>query len=320
MAGAAARVASAPVAMARKRKRKKKPSHTRSLGVVVCLTLLLALALWLWSLPQKERDDTVVWLQDVIEWVQDGFKEPFPSRLQSEWIADEGLLGNHLFAGLPQPHGDLRLLTKQAFMVGYDENRRNPAWVAYRIAGPAAHENAERPSTFSVDRQTAARVSHNDYSRSGYDRGHMAPNYVIATRYGRAAQEETFLMSNIVPQDPDLNQGPWRIIEEQMARRASAFDVVYVITGPIYDDRPEFLNASQIEIPDAFFKAAVGIRKGSITMIAFIAYQDVDRNTRIESLLTSVDAIEALTGYDLFADLPDDQEAILEAAARSRMW
>lgn len=312
-------VASAPVAMTRKRKRKKKPNYSRSLGLVVCLSLLLALVLWLASMPPREREDTLVWFEDLVEWAQDGFKGPLPSRLAHTQFDNEGLLGNHLFAGLPQPLGNLRLLTKQSFIIAYDEYRRNPAWVAYRIPGPAIHESFERPERFSVDRHTAARVSHGDYTGTGYDRGHMAPNYVIATRYGRAAQEETFLMSNIVPQDPDLNRGPWRIIEEQMAKRASQFDVVYVITGPIYDDNVERLSAG-IEIPDAFFKAAVGIRNGTITMIAFIADQDVDRDARIESLLTSVDRIEELTGLDLFADLPDDQEAILESAVRSRMW
>ncbi len=56
-----------------------------------------------------------------------------------------------------------------------------------------------------MDTLTIAKVTHNDYTHSGYDRGHMAPNYAIATRYGQEAQKETFLMSNIVPQLGNLN-------------------------------------------------------------------------------------------------------------------
>ena len=68
---------------------------------------------------------------------------------------------------------------------------------------------------FEVDPEAADCPTPDDYTRTGYDRGHMAPNYLIATRYGKVAQRETFLMSNIVPQTPELNRGPWRILEEK---------------------------------------------------------------------------------------------------------
>ena len=59
-----------------------------------------------------------------------------------------------------------------------------------------------------MDERTAARVSHDDYKpgTDRFDRGHMAPNHAIATRYGREAQLETFLMSNVCPQAAD-----WRL-------------------------------------------------------------------------------------------------------------
>ena len=64
----------------------------------------------------------------------------------------------------------------------------------------------------------------------------------------------TFLMSNIVPQRPDLNQGPWLLLEERIARGyASTLGQVWVVTGPIFDAQPEYL-ASRVEIPDAFFR------------------------------------------------------------------
>jgi DNA/RNA endonuclease G (NUC1) len=127
----------------------------------------------------------------------------------------------HFFGGQPVSTtypNPIKIIKNEGFIVGYDEKRMNPAWVAYRIFKDDIETGPKRPSRFSIDKRTSAKVSHNDYTNSGYDRGHMAPNYAIALRYGVDAQKETFLMSNIVPQSPALNQGPWRELEEDVAR------------------------------------------------------------------------------------------------------
>ena len=75
-----------------------------------------------------------------------------------------------------------------------------------------------------------------------------------ASRHGTAAQRETFFMSNIVPQKPDLNRRIWRLLEERIAKDyAIDFEEVWIITGPVYDEQKETLK-SVLEIPDAFFK------------------------------------------------------------------
>ncbi|MFC1467798.1 DNA/RNA non-specific endonuclease, partial [Verrucomicrobiota bacterium] len=91
------------------------------------------------------------------------------------------------------------LLKNSGYTVGYSDHFELPLWSAYRVFNVPKLESGKRPSRFTTDTRTKARVSHNDYTRSGFDRGHMAPNYAIATRYGRTAQKETFLMSNIIP-------------------------------------------------------------------------------------------------------------------------
>src|SRR5690606_27274146 len=109
----------------------------------------------------------------------------------------------HLYAGLPRMEDSdgLRdaappLHPNPAYLAGYSETLANPLWVAYRVADvnplPAP---AERPDRFEVDVRTVTRVEPDAYTGSGYDRGHLAPNYAIATRYGEDAQRETFWMS-----------------------------------------------------------------------------------------------------------------------------
>src|SRR5688572_12326718 len=96
--------------------------------------------------------------------------------------------------------GNFRVLINEGYIVGYSDTLGNPLWAAYRMQDLARlPKPAARPEKFELDRRTAARVSPEDYSGSGYDRGHLAPNFAIATRYGPKAQRETFLMSNITP-------------------------------------------------------------------------------------------------------------------------
>lgn len=112
---------------------------------------------------------------------------------------------SHNYTGQTIFNRKLTILKNIGYTVSYDEIRENPAWVCCRLISITYPVSPKRPSKFSMDTLTIAKVTHNDYTHSGYDRGHMAPNYAIATRYGQEAQKETFLMSNIVPQLGNLN-------------------------------------------------------------------------------------------------------------------
>ena len=79
-------------------------------------------------------------------------------------------------AGFPVPDGypyPITILTNQGFVVGCCEKRQDPVWSCYRVFALAVPGSQERPSRFRVDGRTAARIGHDDYTRSGYDRGHM---------------------------------------------------------------------------------------------------------------------------------------------------
>ena len=119
-----------------------------------------------------------------------------------------------VYAGEPQAttyKNNLTILANKGFVVGYDQKRLNPAWVAYKVFQIAPDSvSPKRPSHFEEDERLTVQVSHEDYTHSGYDRGHMAPNYAIATRYGKKAQLQTFLTSNITPQKHTLNDGIWK--------------------------------------------------------------------------------------------------------------
>jgi endonuclease G len=214
----------------------------------------------------------------------------------------------------------LNVLENRGYLVGYDEEMRNPAWVAYRLEYRAGGETEERPSGFDADSRTRARVDHDDYTHSGYDRGHMAPNYLIGMVFGAVAQEETFLMSNIVPQLPDLNRGPWKDFEQTVAREyLPECEELWIITGPIYSEPVKRLS-SGVAVPVAFYKILVDVvGSGQVRALALVMPQEGGEGS-LKAYLVSVDQVEAVTGLDFLSLLEDGAEEQLEASEAARLW
>ena len=225
----------------------------------------------------------------------------------------------HVYGGTPAGAAAVRVLVNTGYVVGYSDALGNPLWAAYRVNDIERADAPPRPEEFRADDRTSARIESGVYNRSGYDRGHMAPNYAIATRYGRAAQEETFLMSNITPQKHSLNAGLWKALEQKIATNYPArFGEVWVIAGPVFGARPEKLRR-RVAVPEAFFMIVVDESDGRVRAEAFLMPQEAT-GADLEKYLVSVDEIEQRTGLDFLAALPDDAENALEAKKASRVW
>jgi endonuclease G len=154
---------------------------------------------------------------------------------------------------------------------------------------------------FVMDPRTNARVKHHDFTGSGYDRGHMTPNSAIAHCYGHDAQLETFLLSNICPQAPNLNQKVWEILEKTEFVYADRFQEIWVMDGPIFGD----LNGettgtlrSGIAVPRAFYKILIENHGGTLDACAVIMPQRVRGTELPEQFTTSIEEIEKETGLE----------------------
>ncbi len=212
------------------------------------------------------------------------------------------------------------LLKNDGFLVGYCEEKKNPAWVAYKVFDIADTASLKRPGRFKVDKRTRAQVKHGHYTRTGYDRGHMAPNHAIATRYGREAQIQTFLMTNICPQKPNLNRRVWRALEEEVADEyAQREQEIWVTTGPVFGAAEEILP-SGVAVPEAFYKILVDEMDGDVRTRAYIIPQSVEGDENPEQFLTTVDEVEKQTGLDFLWQFSDGHEAEIEQAAKIQPW
>ena len=241
-------------------------------------------------------------------------------------VSQAGIASNNSsahFAGTPVapeiPADNLIILTNKGFIVGYDETRKAPAWVAYRLFNVKPNPAIKRRTRFNTDLRTRARVAESEYRGSDYARGHMAPAYAITVCYGNDGQKDSFLMSNIVPQDDRLNSGPWRTLEMKIIQEyVPACKDIWVITGPVFNKKVERLKTGP-EIPDAFFKILIDDQDGTTRVLAFLMSQNA-RSSDLTQYLTSIDKIEQVTGLDFLSKLPDKQENQLESTVPSTLW
>lgn len=236
------------------------------------------------------------------------------------------------YAGLPMAADslDVKVLTNTAYMVGYSESLKNLRWAVYRAGNMRGNykcqndDKWERPFRFKTDPRSTAAVSHDDYTSSGYDRGHMAPDALIQCHYGPVEKMETYLMTNISPQKPELNRGIWEELEEYVRETLSQKDdsnknivEVFVTVGPIFDTANPAKLASGVAIPDRFYKILsyqIGYF-GTVKAVAFIFPQNPSSPHLLDYVVT-VDDIEAATGLDFNTQLTNNKQHNLESIKR----
>lgn len=128
-------------------------------------------------------------------------------------------------------------------------------------------------------------------------------------------------MTNIVPQDPDLNRRIWKRLEGLIARDYSeAFDQVWVITGPVFTATGNWLHESLVKVPTPCFMIVKAEHQGDVMMMAFLVPQGVQGSELLEEFLVSVREVEARTGLNLNPALDPELGEILEAALPDQLW
>jgi endonuclease G len=224
--------------------------------------------------------------------------------------------------GEPADRQGLKHLVNRGYSVGFDDALPSPRWSSYRVF-PYKDVHLERPSSFKSDARTASRVTTSEYVRSGYDRGHLAPNYAISVCYGEESQKETFLLSNIVPQLHALNAGLWKDMEQRIMKRyVERYGTVWVQVGPVFTATPE-KKVGRIPVPSSFWMVISEYEESAhgIRAIAYLVpHEEKWRDAELTRYVVSIRRIEELTGLDFFPKLPKATQDRLESTAAPRAW
>ena len=253
----------------------------------------------------------------------DGAPPPFP---HSVHLAMGNPTGAAADLGAPNNY----LMEKPEFALSYNRDKGAANWVSWHLSSEWIGGLA-RVDSFRPDPAVPAdwyRVLGTDYSGSGFDRGHMVPNADRDHQDSLPVNQATFLMTNILPQSPDNNQGPWAA-QENYFRTLLPSSEIYIVAGGVGQGgagSAGFANSiagGKVHVPSHTWKVALVIPRGDDDLsrvtcgaraIAVLMpnVQGI-RNESWESYLVSVDRIEALTGYDFFSNLPDAVESCVEA-------
>ncbi len=222
---------------------------------------------------------------------------------------------------IPAPLSDRpeQLLGRMAYSVSYNRDLKIPNWVAWHLTAEKLTGDAKRPSrAFHEDMDVPEpRATDADYVRSGYDRGHMLP--AGDNKYSDEAMYQSFLLTNICPQDHGLNAGDWEELENACRKWARKYGDVYIVCGPLlYNQEHRTIGKNKVVVPEAFFKVVLCL-KGTPKAIGFI-YKNQDGDRPMGDYVNTVDEVERITGIDFFPSLPDDVEDRIEATCDINDW
>ena len=320
-----------------KTKKKRPLGKGRLIARIVSITLVLAVIAccavgdWFVHHPREWLDahrafyTAPLWyfgnrtalITDAIGWTGHdavyGFDEPSPTN-------------EVFFAGAPERVGDpapndIIVLRRGEFAIGWSPSLRHPVWAAYHVVRDARFDALKRPN-FQKDRSVASSPAANDYARSGYDRGHLVPNRAIVTRYGPDEQEKTFLMTNIAPQRPALNRGPWREMEQRISDLWTArYGEIWVIVGAVSPtgNRTK-LESTTIDVPEQYYMLIAAQDEEGVRALAVLLPQTAEVNDFPVHNIVTIKELEAATGLKFFPDMPKFLARPLKADRPTRLW
>jgi endonuclease G, mitochondrial len=238
----------------------------------------------------------------------------------------------HLTMGNPSSAGTSSfnnyLLVKPQYVLSSNCSRGIPNWVSWQL-NSSWLGSAPRQNDFRADTSLPSgcyQVTTSDYTGSGFDRGHMTPSAdrtkTVADNYA------TFLLTNILPQAPDNNQGPWAGLEDYSRSLVSQGKELYIISGGYgtggsgSNGYATTISTGRVTVPTRTWKVIVVLDRpgnaSSVTTSTRVIAVNMPNNQGIRnddwrSYRVTVDSIEAATGYNFLSNVSTSVQSVIEA-------
>ncbi len=210
------------------------------------------------------------------------------------------------------------IISHTGFSFVYVESYEQAEWVAYELTKKETYKMNNRTDKFITDPKVLTGTATNgDYSRSGYDRGHLAPAADMG--WSSRTMSESFYYSNMSPQVPGFNRGIWKQLEELVRTWAVEYKSVYIVTGPVLRRGLKTIGKNKVAVPEYYYKVILDYTDPGIKAIGFIL-PNTGSVEPLQHYAVTIDSVEQFTGIDFYPQLPDPQEVILERTATLQSW
>jgi endonuclease G len=220
---------------------------------------------------------------------------------------------------LPAISNTDQVIAREGYTLSYAPEYGQAKWVAYVLRGQQFQkEHFGRSNQFRPDPKAKPHSADDeDYEGSGYDRGHLAPAEDMS--WSAASMRESFYYTNVSPQLPAFNRGVWKRLEELVRFWATAYDSLYVVTGPVLREGLPAIGPDKISIPERYYKVILRREGAGWQGIGFVLENEASSAT-LRTFALPIDSVEKLTGLDFYPRLPDEEEAKIESKAVLDDW
>lgn len=225
--------------------------------------------------------------------------------------------GRHLAYGIPGSAD--YIIQREGYALGFSIRHKQAVWVSYELtADDLAGPRAARTNRFCPDPDIPESATPGDYTRSGFDRGHLAAAADMAR--SASVMAESFYMSNISPQRPRFNRGIWLALEKQVRQFAKTEGRIIIVTGPILPSgaADQTIGQSKVTVPEYFYKVIYDTTPPE-KMVAFII-PNRGSSADLQTFIVTVDHVEELTGLDFFGLLPAAIQNSMEKGLSTPQW
>ncbi len=211
-----------------------------------------------------------------------------------------------------------QIVNHKYYTLSYSEPNEQAEWVAYPLLQKELIKNDFDRPYFVEDKEVKTKSADwKNYKNSGFDKGHLCP--AGDRRMSFEAYNETFLTSNISPQNKEFNSGIWNRLEQKVRFWAEKYNGVYVVTGPILKSGLNTIGNEGVSVPEEFYKIVYDVTDGKQKALGFIIPNKPSSQSFYEYVVP-IDFIEQKTGIDFFPKLSEAIQNKIESSIDLDVW
>jgi len=212
----------------------------------------------------------------------------------------------------------MSIVRHKHFFLSYSEEHEQAEWAAYYLTSDKNNRHHYQRPYFKQDPLVDTESAHwRNYKNTGFDKGHLVP--AADMKFSQEAYNETFLTSNVAPQNRDFNSGIWNRLEEKVRYWADKYTAIFIVTGSVLHSQLTKIGDEDVSVPDYFYKIVVRVQNDALVMIPFLIPNEKS-DAALYHFATTIEKIEEITGINFNEKLAEKIEEKIEKELNYKEW